>query len=168
MTGDLLSFKRNALRLGLCDEYRRRWDACRTRRELVDMALDSNGIEFVADSLAFGWGLDIACVKSRFGDFINGGYVRCGDGYTSELYVDGGGVLTLRSTLTLLCRCRLDIDVPAGFVSRVYVCGGRAVLHGGGRVEAIVYGDGVLSCGGDWHGTLSRSDVPSSRFVRGA
>ena len=135
MAGDLLSFKRNALRLGLCDEYRRRWDACRT---------------------------------SRFGDFINGGYVRCGDGYTSELYVDGGGVLTLRSTLTLLCRCRLDIDVPAGFVGRVYVCGGRAVLHGGGRVEAIVYGDGVLSCGGDWHGTLSRSDVPSSRFVRGA
>jgi len=53
-SNELLTLKHNALRLGLCGEYKGKWDSAASKRELVNMALDSNGIEFMADSIAFG------------------------------------------------------------------------------------------------------------------
>ena len=42
---DLLSFKRNAMMLGLCTGYKNKWDAATSKEALMDIALDSNGVE---------------------------------------------------------------------------------------------------------------------------
>lgn len=73
-SNELLTLKRNALRLGLCGEYKGKWDSAASKRELVNMALDSNGIEFMADSIAFGWGLSKDYLLKEFGEFANGFY----------------------------------------------------------------------------------------------
>lgn len=51
---DLLSFKRNAMMLGLCTSYKDKWDEATSKEALMDMALDSNGVEMLADAAAFG------------------------------------------------------------------------------------------------------------------
>ena len=34
---ELLNLKRNALMLGLCGEYKDRWDKCSNKKELIDL-----------------------------------------------------------------------------------------------------------------------------------
>ena len=86
-SNELLTLKRNALRLGLCGEYKGKWDSAASKRELINMALDSNGIEFMADSIAFGWGLSKEYLLKEFGEFANGFYQCNEHGYTSEMYI---------------------------------------------------------------------------------
>ena len=69
---ELLNLKRNALMLGLCGEYKDRWDKCSNKKELIDLALDSNGVEFIADAITFGWGCSQEFLLNEFADFING------------------------------------------------------------------------------------------------
>ena len=84
---ELLNMKRKALMLGLCGEYKKKWDSCTSKKELMDLVLDSNGVEFLADAITFGWGCSQEFLLNEFADFINGRYQRKKDGYTSELYV---------------------------------------------------------------------------------
>lgn len=139
---DLLTLKRNSLMMGLCEKYRHKWDSCTTKRQLIDLALDSNGVEFMADSIAFGWGLGKDYLVKVFADFINGAYVRDKDGYTSEFYVGARGVIELRSTLLLVAYCDgLEIKIPKGSAGRVYVCGGSKIrIENDGYVDIQEYG----------------------------
>lgn len=144
---ELLRFKKNAMRLGLCDEYKAKWDACKSFEDLMDIALDANGVEFLADSVSFGWGMAPASLANDFHDFINGRYQREKDGYTSELYVNHASPITLRSTITLAIGCDMEVKLPATFVGTLYVTGGSNVrvmplldAHHGSW-EVITYGD---------------------------
>ena len=100
---DLLAFKRNAVMLGLCGGYKEKWDAATSKDALMDMALDSNGVEMLADAAAFGWGMDIQYMKRTFSDYINGKWKRSKDGYTSCLYVDFNGQIEQDCTITTNC-----------------------------------------------------------------
>lgn len=77
---ELLRFKKNAIRLGLCDEYKCKWDSCKSLKDLMDIALSANGIEFIADSVSFGWGMDTGSLANDFHDYVNGQYQRIKDG----------------------------------------------------------------------------------------
>ena len=141
---ELLNLKRNALMLGLCGEYKDRWDKCSNKKELIDLALDSNGVEFLADAMTFGWGCSQEFLLNEFADFINGKYQRKKDGYTSELYVEPHGEIELRSTLTVIAGGCANVIVPPNFFGRVYVCGdGGSLIFGsnGGSIELFVYGE---------------------------
>lgn len=167
MKDELLMFKRRALRLGLCEEYRRKWDSCNNHRALINLALDANGVEFLSDALSFGWGLSDEELLSEFGEYINGRYVRYGDGYTSELYVRAVKDIKLRSTLTVLAGSCCDVMSPDFFFGRIYVCSGSKVrLHGGGKLEVCVYGDGDVLCD-DFGGELEAKRITESVWVRG-
>lgn len=140
---DLLTLKRNAILLGLCDQYRAKWNACKSKRELVDLALDGNGIEFMADSMAFGWGLGKDYLLREYGEWMNGFYRSREDGYTSEMYVGAHGVVNVRSALLLVAYCDdLEIVVSEHNVCRIYVCGGSKVrVECLGDAELVVYGE---------------------------
>lgn len=141
---ELLNLKRNALMLGLCGEYKDRWDKCSNKKELIDLALDSNGVEFLADAMTFGWGCTQEFLLTEFADFINGRYQRKKNGYTSELYVEPHGEIELRSTLTVIAGGSANVIVPPNFFGRVYVCGdGGSLIFGsnGGSIELFVYGE---------------------------
>lgn len=139
---EILNFKRIALSLGLCDEYKHKWDSCVSEKELIDIALDSNGVEFLADSFSFGWGMSYDYIKERFSDFINGKYVRNKDGYTSEIYIGYNGAISLRSTITIIVNSYVDLAIPEHYVGSVYVCDHSKVwVHGRGIVDIYEYGD---------------------------
>lgn len=164
---DLLGLKRNAILLGLCDQYRGKWDACKSKRELVDLALDSNGIEFMADSMAFGWGLGKGYLLREFGEWMNGFYQSRTNGYKSEMYVGAHGVVNVRSALLLVAYCDdLEIVVPEHHVCRIYVCGGSKVRIGCiGKAELIEYGEDNDVCMVTHEGAdLRRSRVSVSEW----
>lgn len=139
---DLLKLKRVAEQLNICGRYRRTWDNAANLQDIMDMALSAQGIEFVCDGCAFGWGLTQEYILKKFGDYINGRYQRNMGGYTSEMYVEAKGEITLRSTLNLLVGCNCTIVVPERHICKVYVCNSSVRLDCKGHCEVYVYGDG--------------------------
>lgn len=165
----ILDFKRRAEALGLCQEYRDKWDACSDKEALVRAALDANGIEFLADAVAFGWGVPIDYISSEFGDYAHGQYCRQGDGYSSRLYVDSSSGIRIDTTLTLLVRCGCQVIVPKGHACKVYVCGGSdLVIENQGYLQLYVYGSDKQALVVDAKGAKSiRTDITESSWVRG-
>ncbi len=139
---EILKFKRRAEALGLCAEYRGKWDVCSDKEGLVRTALDANGVEFFADAIAFGWGVPIDYISGEFGDYAHGQYCRRGDGYTSRMYVDVRSAIRIDTTLTLLIRCCCPVIIPEGHACKVYVCGGSDLtIENRGYMQLYVYGD---------------------------
>ena len=169
---ELLRFKKNAIRLGLCDEYKGKWDSCKSLKDLMDIALSANGIEFTADSVSFGWGMDTGSLANDFHDYVNGQYQRIKDGYTSEMYVSHSVTITLRSTLTLIVGCDVEVKLPAVFAGALYVAGDSHVrlmppldgLHG--SLDVMVYGDSEFSLlGPNINATINLSEVKQSEWL---
>lgn len=143
---DLLAFKRNAMMLGLCGAYKDKWDAATSKEALMDMALDSNGVEMLADAASFGWGMDIQYMKRTFSDYINGKWKRSKDGYTSCLYVDYNGHIEQTCTITTALSSKVDFYVPKGSVCKLYVGGGTEVnITGEGVCYVYSYGDNKVT-----------------------
>ena len=151
MAGGMLAFKRNAVLLGLCDEYKAAWNGVGSKKDLVDMALDANGVAFMAKSVAEGWGLSRDYILENFGDYVNEGYVRDRGGYTSKLYVDYGGDIFQPATLNLLIGCNTSVLVPESSVCKIYVCGMSDVrISCVGKCYVYVYGGyNVVKYSGD-------------------
>ena len=110
------------------------------------MVLDSNGVEFLADAITFGWGCSQEFLLNEFADFINGKYQRKKDGYTSELYVHHNDMVVLRSTITLVVGGEADIIIPDDFIGNLYICGGSHTIFGSerGEINLYVYGGGCI------------------------
>ena len=165
---ELLNLKRNALMLGLCGEYKDRWDKCSNKKELIDLALDSNGVEFLADAITFGWGCSQEFLLNEFADFINGRYQRKKNGYTSELYVHLKGTIILQSTITLVVGGDADIIVPDNFVGKLYICGGSHLIfsHNRGELELYVYGDSNVKEKSGTSLKVNRKDIKESQWSK--
>lgn len=163
---ELLNMKRNALMLGLCGEYKMEWDACTSKKELIDLVLDSNGVEFLADAITFGWGCSQEFLLKEFSGFINGKYQRKKDGYTSELYVHHNDMVVLRSTITLVVGGETDIIIPDDFIGNLYICGGSHTIFGSERSEInlYVYGDGCIEKGRGGSSKINREDIKESQW----
>lgn len=128
--------------LGLCGQYKTMWDACRNKKDLIDMAIDANGVEFMADSIEFGWGLPKEYLMKEFGDFVNGKYQRNKGGYKSRMYVGYEEDITIDSTITLLVGCKGKIIIPCSMVASIYVCGGCDIdVKNDGVVYLYTYAD---------------------------
>lgn len=138
---NLLELKRKSMSLGLCEIYKKKWDECESKKELIDMALDANGIEYLADFFSFGWGLSPEYILKEFHDYINGAYQRSSNGYTGELFVLNKKTISVRSTLNLLVECDCTVIVPASVVCKIYVCGGSVTIENHGVVDVFCYGD---------------------------
>lgn len=162
----ILQFKRNATVLGLCGEYKKKWDDCDTRQGLVDMALDSNGIEFMADSIAFGWGLPKDFLLKEFSDYVNGAYQCHEEGYTSEMYLSAHGTLKACTSLLLIAYCDgLKIEIPEHAFCRVYVCGcGKVLIENKGRCELYDYGVNEVKCIDCGDSSISHNKIPTSKW----
>ena len=167
----ILQFKRNATVLGLCGEYKKKWDRCNTKQDLVRMALDSNGVEFMADSIAFGWGLSKDYLLREFGTYANGAYQCHEGGYTSEMYVGTHGTLKSDSTILLVAYCDdLKIIIPKHTFCRIYVCGGGKVLiENNGKCEVLNYGANEVKCIGlNGSPSFSQEEILTSKWSKHA
>lgn len=143
---DLLTFKRNAKLLGLCGAYKDKWDSADCKYALMDIALDSNGCEMLADACAFGWGMDMLYMKRTFADYINGKWKRDKDGYSSCLYVDYNGQIEQSCTITTVLSSKVTFNVPKGRVCKLFVSGGTEVnITGEGVCYVYSYGENKIS-----------------------
>ena len=143
---DLLAFKRNVMLLGLCSSYKEKWDSATSKEVLMDMALDSNGVELLADAHSFGFGMDIQYMKRTFSDYINGKWKRNKDGYTSCLYVDFKGEIEQVCTLTTVLASKVTFNVPKGSVCKLYVGGNSTVnITGEGVCYVYSYGENKIT-----------------------
>ena len=169
MDNELLKLKRNAVILGLCGQYKSIWDGCKSKKDLIDTAIDANGIEFMADSIAFDWGLSKEFILSEFGEYINGKYQRMRDGYSSELYVGAeSNTISVRSTLNLFAYCDgVTTFVPNGCFCRIYLvkCH-NAHIKNDGKFELVVYGEcSNITIDSQKQHLFTRRDVLKSEWV---
>ena len=166
---EILELKRKACLLGLCEKYKDKWDSCKDKKELIDLVLDSNRVEFLADAMTFGWGVSSEFILREFSDFINGRYQRKKDGYTSELYVKPRGVIRLRSTITVIVSGSANVIVPYGFIGKVYVSGHGGSLTFccyGGSIDLFVYGKNSQRAVTEYATSLkvNRMDIKESQW----
>jgi hypothetical protein len=169
MESELLKLKRNAIILGLCGQYKGIWDNCKSKKDLVDAAIDANGIEFMADSIAFGWGLSKEFLITEFDEYINGKYRRIKDGYSSELHVgEENNTISVMSTLNLFAYSKnVTIYVPQNSFCRIYLTKCYSVrIKADGKFELYVYGScGNIGIGGKKADSFARRDILASEWI---
>lgn len=160
---ELLKLKRNAALLGLCSEYTERWNKAATKKDLADIALDANGIEFMADGIAFGWGLSKEFLSREFGSFANGEYTRKKDGYTSALIIDNKAKINVTTTLLLAAWCNCTLSVREGYMCKIYVCGKSCIdIHCEGTCYVYSYGENLVTHTGN--GIVEYKEIMESKW----
>ena len=60
----LQAFREAAKSRNLCDKYSEMWDNCKSKKQLFDLATDSNGIPYICESMVEGWGLTPDFIKA--------------------------------------------------------------------------------------------------------
>ena len=141
----ILDFKRRASDRGLCAEYTKMWNRALSKKELIDIATDANGVHFIADAISFGWGgIESSYISGEFAEYINGNYQRR-DGYTSRLYCGYSGKVVADSTILLLVDCYCPVEVPKDIFCSVVIAGKSDVtIVGEGRInELTIYKDSL-------------------------
>lgn len=99
----LQDFFENAKSRNLCERGAKIWEHCKSKKSLIDFALGAWGCDYLATSIAQGWGIDPQEIKKEFEPFNNGKYVRDKDGYTSKMYcLPETNKITIDTTLTLI------------------------------------------------------------------
>lgn len=140
---NLEQFRENARKEVICDRYAEKWDSAGSKRGLMDLALSSQGADFVCDGIAKGWGISADEIRRRFGKYINGRYVYEDEsGYSSVMYCGYEGSIDVENTLVVLIDSDVVLSVPDWHVCDVYASGKVSIsVVGGGRVRLIAYGD---------------------------
>lgn len=119
----ILELKRKSLAMGLCGEYKDKWANATTPKDLVNMAADVNGADFLCASVSKGWGLSKDFLLNNFNGLINGDYVaKCGNrnGYTSEIYIGHKGDITVRTTILIVLYSDVVVHIPVNHVCRIF------------------------------------------------
>lgn len=162
---EILRLKNDSLRLGLCEKYKELWDKSENKDDLIEIATDVNGAEFLAMSHADGWGLTPEYIQREFGDYINGKWRREKDGYTSELYVRYDGDIEQKSTLITLLDCTSTVYVPKYSGGYIYVSGESTVtIRNDSLTNVTVYGDKAVVTHHPWStGEYNVTYVPKSK-----
>lgn len=139
---DLDKFRENAASQNLCSEYLSKWNDRLSRKQLVDLALDSKGADYVCDAIAKGWGVSPEFISTKLSAYINGKYISQKDGYDSALYCCYKGNIIANTTIIILIDCDVEIDIPENHICKIY-CSSKCdiVVMGHGDCFFICYGN---------------------------
>lgn len=120
---NILEVKRKAIIMGLCGEYRTKWDNAKTNKDLIAMASDLNGADFVCSSISRHWGVDDEFIKKHFSAYINGSYTHEHKGYKSAIYVDYKEEIECRVTILIVLYSKCTIHIPRGHYCHIFIAG---------------------------------------------
>lgn len=138
----LEQFKENAIKSGICDEYKERFFSCNSKKELFEMALSVKAIDYLFDSIAKGWGISSQEICNRFPNLINGRYILKEKGYTSKLYCKYSDKdIVCDTTLLALIDCDCDVIVPKNHICEIYVVNSNINIKGNGVAFVVSYGE---------------------------
>lgn len=111
----------------LCTEYKAKVGMSMSNKQLIDIAMDANGMTYLCKMAGKGHGLPYSVITSRFAPFINGRYVsrhrsKNGREYTSAIYCRYDGLIDdAKVTLLTILGSKCTIEVSPYHVIRVYV-----------------------------------------------
>lgn len=129
----------------LCASYRKKVATALSNKQLVDIAMDSNGMSYLCEMGQRGLELPYKIIISRFSPFINGKYIsdhktKNGDSYTSAIYCCYNEDIIANTTLLTVLGVEANICVSNNNSCDIYVdknskvtvtcpIGSRAVVH---------------------------------------
>lgn len=143
MDARLEKFQQDAIEHNVCSEYLKKWQNAKSKKQLVDIALSSQGCIFMCTSIEQGWGVDSVYLRKNFEPYLNRRYVM-EDTYSSCMYVKNRGVAVADTTLILIIDSDMTISVPKNMITKLYVCGDSKIkVKGNGRVIVVRYGEDI-------------------------
>jgi hypothetical protein len=138
----LEDFLENAQIEGICERYSKSVINCGSKKQLMDIALDVNGADYLCTAIAEGWGISPSEISKRFAPYVNGRYILDNGKYTSAMYCQYNGSIECKTTLLTLVECNIEVEVPQGHICEIYICGNCNIkLNGKGRVLLASYGN---------------------------
>lgn len=145
MDETMRKFFENAKRLGLCEQYTSKWGSAKSKKQLIDLALDANGLSYVATAITKSYGLTAEYISNSFSPFINGKYIREKDGYTSALYcfcADKRDLaeIVASTTAVLVIGFKGTIRIPKNRICELHLVNCTCHVEGEGRCDAYIYG----------------------------
>ena len=142
----LQAFREAAKSRNLCDKYSERWDSCNTKKQLFDLATDSNGIPYICAAMVEGWGVTPDFISEKFKTFINGRYVSQHEGYTSAMYVERFFIepLVAKTTNLVIIACEGVVDIPEDVVCNLVIVNSDVMVSGSGVCYVKTYGENTI------------------------
>lgn len=143
----LEQFRKNATDYGIC-EMSEEWDNCKSKKQLIDLALSIRGIEYIAKAISEGWGIDADTICREFAPFNYGKYVRDKDGYTSAMYCRFGSTklpmpIEATQTAILVIEHTGSIYIPKNRICEIHLVNSDSVIYGEGKAKVYSYGSTV-------------------------
>ena len=139
----LQAFREAAKSRNLCDKYSEMWDNCKSKKQLFDLATDSNGIPYICESIVEGWGVTPEFISENFKTFINGRYISQHNGYTSAIYVEMFFIepLVAKTTNVVIMACEGVVEIPENVVFNLFIVNSNVVVSGSGVCYVKTYGE---------------------------
>ena len=142
----LQAFREAANSRNLCDKYSELWDNCKSKKQLFDLATDSNGIPYICESMVEGWGVTPDFISEKFKTFINGRYISQHNGYTSAMYVEKFFIepLVVSTTNVIVMACEGVIEIPENVICNLFIVNSDVVLSSSGVCYVKEYGSNEI------------------------
>ena len=142
----LQAFREAANSRNLCDKYSELWDNCKSKKQLFDLATDSNGIPYICESMVEGWGITPDFISEKFKTFINGRYISQHNGYTSAMYAEKFFIepLVVSTTNVIVMACEGAIEIPENIVCNLFIVNSDVMVSGSGVCYVKTYGENTV------------------------
>lgn len=136
----------------LCGVYTEKTLSAKSKKQILDLVLDSNGMNFLQEMQMKGHPLPYETITKEFGSYINGRYVAeytgsKGNKFTSSLYCCFKGSMIVDTTLLSILGCDMEIHIKDNDYVKVCVDSNSTVtIHcpNSSRCITEVFGDAVV------------------------
>lgn len=144
----------------LCGAYQDKTLDAKSKKHLMDVVLDSNGVSYLCEMQAKGYPLPYETILREFGNYINGRYIAefkndKGNGYTSTIYCcySDTDTIEIKTTATTILGCKSKVRIAENTFVVIYAdtnCELEVMCPESSRVSLHCYGDAKI--------TLSQED----------
>lgn len=136
----MVKFIEGAKARGLCKEYIAKVDKAGSKKALIDIALDANGLPYVCEAVCKGY-LSPTYISKSFAPFNNGKYVK-NEGYTSSMYCQPStDILEIKTTATLIIGFRGRVVIP--HICELYLADSEVAIEGEGTALCYLYNSNI-------------------------
>lgn len=144
---DLKTFRKNAAMHDACDIYSERWDLCGSKKELYELACESECAAYIQKAVHEGWGISPEYIWDKFRPFINGKLKPVlensrGGKYSSSIWCRCSGSLRADTTIVSIYESECIVFVPDAHVCKILIDDKSRVavfLEGTGRAIVETY-----------------------------
>lgn len=137
---ELEAFRAAANDHDVCQTYSTKWDECKSRKQVIDLAQNSACADYVCKAIAEGWGVQPNIIEDKYSKFINDEYISQQDGYTSKMYVGYKQVMEADTTQVIVITCNGSIEIPNNHVCEILVVDSDITLSGNGVCYVRMFG----------------------------